>query len=81
TLAWPELHRDWIRPGLMMYGASTFSESVEAASQLQCAMTLETEVIAIHTIQPGESVGDGATFTCERTTKVGTVAIGYGDGY
>lgn len=44
-------------------------------------MTLETEVIAIHTIQPGESVGYGATFTCERTTKVGTVAIGYGDGY
>ncbi|MBT3147154.1 alanine racemase [Neptunomonas phycophila] len=81
TLAWPELHRDWIRPGLMMYGASPFSESVEAASQLQCAMTLETEVIAIHTIQPGESVGYGATFTCERTTKVGTVAIGYGDGY
>lgn len=81
TLAWPALHRDWIRPGLMLYGASPFEEAHANADQLVAAMTLESEVIAIHDVQAGEAVGYAASYVCDKHTRVGTVAIGYGDGY
>lgn len=81
TLGWPELHRDWIRPGLMLYGASPFEHAHANADQLVAAMTLESEVIAIHDLSAGEAVGYAASFVCDKNTRVGTVAIGYGDGY
>lgn len=81
TLAWPMLHRDWIRPGLMLYGASPFEEAHVNADRLMAAMTLESEVIAIHDLQAGDAVGYAASYVCDKDTRVGTVAIGYGDGY
>lgn len=81
TLGWPALHRDWIRPGLMLYGASPFEEAQVNADKLMAAMTLESEVIAIHDLQAGEAVGYAASYVCDKNTRVGTVAIGYGDGY
>lgn len=81
TLGWPQLHRDWIRPGLMLYGASPFDGSHEQADQLVSAMTLSSEIIAVHDVDAGEAVGYGASYVCDKPTRVGTVAIGYGDGY
>lgn len=81
TLGWPEAEGDWLRPGLMLYGASPFETAQEAADQLKPAMSLYSEVIAVHEIAAGESVGYGASWTAEQTTRVGTVAMGYGDGY
>ncbi len=81
TLGWPQLHRDWIRPGLMLYGASPFEVEHSQAEKLAVAMSLCSEIIAIHDVDVGEAVGYGASFICDRPTRVGTVAIGYGDGY
>ena len=44
-------------------------------------MTLSSEIIAVHDVDAGEAVGYGASFVCNKPTRVGTVAIGYGDGY
>ena len=44
-------------------------------------MTLSSRVIAIKEVQAGEGVGYNATYVCNEETKVGTVSIGYGDGY
>ncbi|GGO87298.1 alanine racemase [Marinobacterium nitratireducens] len=81
TLAWPEAHRDWLRPGLMLYGATPFLVEQEQAARLEAAMTLTSEIIAIHDLQPGDAVGYGAGFVCERPSRIATVAMGYGDGY
>jgi alanine racemase len=35
----------------------------------------------VHDVDVGEAVGYGASFVCDKPTRVGTVAIGYGDGY
>ena len=48
---------------------------------LQPVMTLEAPLMTIRTLQAGESVGYGASFVAERETRMGMVAIGYGDGY
>ncbi len=81
VLAWPESHAEWIRPGYMLYGSSPFQVDIEAARKLQPAMTLRSEIIAIRTVPAGESVGYGARWTAERSSIIGTVAIGYADGY
>jgi alanine racemase len=79
-LAWPAAHSDWARPGIALYGANPLAtEPLPAA--LTPVMTLRSEIIATRWIAAGEAVGYGAAFVAERATRVGVVAIGYGDGY
>jgi alanine racemase len=65
----------------MLYGATPFGESNPVADQLRAGMTLSSEIIAVREVPAGETVGYGATFSCDRTRRIGTVAMGYGDGY
>jgi alanine racemase len=44
-------------------------------------MTMNSQVIAIREVAAGESVGYGRGWVARRPSKIGTVAIGYGDGY
>jgi alanine racemase len=83
TLAWPESQFEWVRPGIIMYGISPFEEHDRQADSygMQPVMTLASSLIAVRTVKKGESVGYGGTWTSKRDTKVGVLAIGYGDGY
>ena len=44
-------------------------------------MPLKSCLIAVRNHKAGESVGYGASWTSKRDTRLGVVAIGYGDGY
>ncbi|QIC14634.1 alanine racemase [Providencia vermicola] len=80
-LLWPEAHYDWVRPGIIMYGASP-QEGVPAKSfGLESVMTLKSTLIAVREHAAGQCVGYGATWCSDRDTRLGVVAIGYGDGY
>lgn len=72
---------DWSRPGIMLYGASPLAEKTGLELGLKAAMSLEAPLISTRVLQAGESVGYGATWTADRETRMGMVAIGYGDGY
>ena len=74
-------HADWVRPGIMLYGASPVTGTPAAQFNLQPAMTLSSEIISVQMIQAGESIGYGSRFTATKTTRVGVVACGYADGY
>ena len=80
-LRYPETHGDWVRPGIMLYGASPFADQSGDLLGLLPAMHLESRLIAVQTVRKGEGVGYGLTFTAERDMKVGIVACGYADGY
>lgn len=80
-LHYPETHADWVRPGIMLYGATPFGEESAAQHDLQPAMTLQSEIIAVQTLQAGAAVGYGRRFIAEKTTRLGVVACGYADGY
>ena len=80
-LAWPDTHRDWIRPGIMLYGVSPFVDSLAAEHDLQPVMSLESELIAVNQQRKGDPVGYGGAYVCPQDMLVGVVAIGYGDGY
>lgn len=86
-LARPKSHRDWNRPGYMMFGYSPFNgqlpveEYAQYQKQLKPVMTLESAVIAVRTIKVGDTVGYNNRWSAEAESKIATVAIGYGDGY
>lgn len=81
TLAHSTARRDWQRPGIMLYGATPFATPQTITNQLKPAMTLSSEVIAIRDLQPGEAVGYSCTWIADKPSRIGTVAMGYADGY
>lgn len=86
VLGWPQLGykeqpSDWVRPGIMLYGATPFEQAQDVAARLQPVMTLESKIISVRDLPAGEPVGYGARFVSERPTRVGVVAMGYADGY
>lgn len=80
-MAWPQTRRDWVRPGLMLYGASPFDQSSQHSPRLRPVMTMKSELIAIREVEKGETVGYGGAWVAQQNTLIGTVAIGYADGY
>ncbi|MNT31358.1 Alanine racemase, biosynthetic [compost metagenome] len=80
-LAWPDSHCDWVRPGVILYGVSPFPNTVAADYDLKPVMTLKTQLIAVRDHKAGEPVGYGANWVSTRDTRLGVIAIGYGDGY
>lgn len=81
VIGWPETHRDWVRPGFMLYGVSPFGDNHPSAEKLEPVMTFASEVIAIRDINAGESVGYNRCWIAERPSRIAIVAAGYGDGY
>lgn len=79
-LSSPELHRDWVRPGIMLYGVSPFG-ATRLVSELKPVMTLTASVIALREVKAGDWVGYGATYQCGENKLIATVSLGYGDGY
>lgn len=80
-LHYPDTHGDWVRPGLMLYGASPFAEVSAQQLGLQPAMTLRSRIIAVQELRAGDEIGYGALFRAEHAMRVGIVACGYADGY
>ena len=81
VLTEPDTHRDWVRAGLVLYGASPLTEPSAQDLGLKPAMCVEAELIAINPIRAGERVGYGGRFVATEDMVLGVVAIGYGDGY
>ena len=80
-LAFPDAHVDWVRPGIMLYGVSPFSDSNGSQEGLKPVMTLQSKLITVRALKAGDPVGYGATWRCPEDMSVGVVAAGYGDGY
>ena len=80
-LRYPEAHGDWVRPGIMLYGASPFAETSAQQLGLKPVMTLGSRIIAVQELRAGDEAGYGSLFRAEHSMRVGIVACGYADGY
>ena len=80
-LRYPETHGEWVRPGLMLYGASPFAEVSAQQLGLKPAMTLSSRIIATQELRAGDEIGYGSLFRAEHSMRIGIVACGYADGY
>lgn len=81
VMNFPESHRDIVRPGIMLYGASPCVARSAADIGVRPAMTLQADLIAVNRVRKGEAVGYGGDQVCPENMAVGVAAIGYGDGY
>ena len=77
----PETHADIVRLGIGLYGATPYADRSAKLMGLKPAMTLHSQIIAVQDLRPGDYVGYGASFRCERAMRIGVVACGYADGY
>ncbi len=78
---YPETHADWVRPGIMLYGATPFADISAAQLGVKPVMTLASQIIAVQHLKAGDTVGYGGAYTARRDTRIGVVACGYADGY
>lgn len=77
----PDCCFDWVRPGIMLYGASPMMPDVDEATDLVAVMTLETRLITVQKRKKGQAIGYGQDWTCPQDIRLGIAAVGYGDGY
>src|SRR3989338_8049732 len=61
-LRYPETHGDWVRPGLMLYGASPFADASAQQFGLKPTMTLSSRIIAVQDLRAGDEIGYGGLF-------------------
>lgn len=80
-LRYPATHGEWVRPGIMLYGASPFADSSAQQLGLQPVMTLSSEIISVRELKAGDRVGYAGLFRADQSMRIGTVACGYADGY
>ena len=80
-LAWKAAQTDWVRAGIMLYGISPFAEISGIDLGLKPLMSLHSRLIAVRDVDAGETVGYNGSWRSSHATKIGVIAIGYGDGY
>lgn len=74
----PQFQFDLMRPGAALYGVNP---TPEADNPMQPVVELKARIVQTRTIDKGESVGYGATWTARRPTRLAIVSAGYADGY
>ncbi|MDO4231565.1 MAG: alanine racemase [Lautropia sp.] len=77
----PDALRDWIRPGIALYGATPFADIDARELGLEPVMRLHGSILAVQQMNPGEATGYGSRFVARRPTRIGIVDCGYADGY
>jgi len=77
----PAAIKDWVRPGIMLYGASPLANKSAAELGLKPVMRLSSKIIALTEVKAGEAIGYGSSWICDLDSKIAVISIGYGDGY
>jgi alanine racemase len=77
----PSTLYDAVRPGIMLYGCYPSDEMDRAAFPLRPVMSVKARIIHIKTVPPGVSISYGRAFTTRRESVIGTLNLGYADGF
>jgi len=73
--------RNWVRPGIMLFGASPLRGRPAPELGLRPAMSFETRLISVKAVRKGRRVGYGGHWVAPRNSVLGVAAAGYADGY
>ncbi|MFP4115223.1 MAG: alanine racemase [Spirochaetota bacterium] len=76
----PESWYDMVRPGIIAYGYYPSDEQARSLD-LRPVMELRSKVVFIKEVAPGDAISYGMTWRAPRRTYIGTIPVGYGDGY
>ncbi len=76
-LRFPEFQFDMVRLGVGLYGVDPTAEK----HALKPVNTLKTLISQVKTVKAGETIGYGRRGKAIKEMRIGTIAIGYADGY
>ncbi|MBR1552391.1 MAG: alanine racemase [Schwartzia sp.] len=76
----PETHLDMVRAGIILYGLAP-SDEVGRDAGLLPVMSVKARLTHVKTLHAGETVSYGCTFRAPKEIRVGTLPLGYADGY
>ena len=80
-----KVHSDLVRFGIGIYGLNPSSNpagpDLKTAIKLKPAMSFVSELVQVHTIHKGQGVGYGSTYIADKDEIIGTVPVGYADGF
>jgi alanine racemase len=71
-------HYDMVRPGIALYGGKALASG---DNPFQPAVSWFGRILQVRDVNPGETVGYGATRTLKHPTRIAIVAVGYADGF
>ncbi|MGN9163748.1 alanine racemase [Tissierellaceae bacterium HCP3S3_D8] len=77
----PEYNMDMVRAGIILYGYYPSDEVMKDRLKLKPAMTLKSYISNIKIVEEGAGIGYNQIFTTDRRSVIGTIPIGYADGY
>lgn len=70
-----------VRFGITMYGLNPSGTSLPLPADFRPALSFESELVAVKQLAPGDGVGYGKTYTAKEHEWLGTVPVGYADGW
>ena len=71
-------HFDMVRPGISLYGGHSQNNEKKIYHNV---VSLNAKLIQVRNIYKGDTIGYGATFKAKSKMKIGTLGLGYGDGF
>ncbi|WP_130807720.1 alanine racemase [Senegalia massiliensis] len=77
----PEYNLDMVRAGVMLYGLYPSMNVDRRRVNLKSAMSLKTKISYIKHVEKGEGISYGHTYVTGKPVRIGTLPIGYADGF
>lgn len=77
----PEYRLDMVRAGLILTGFYTSHDLREERVPVKPCVTLRARLANVKTVKKGEGIGYGQTFHTPCDMRIGTVPMGFSDGY
>ncbi|MGM8212454.1 alanine racemase [Virgibacillus sp. W0430] len=82
AMLYPKEQQPYIRLGISMYGLYPSDEVKRNTSiKLKQAFSLHSQLVYVKKVPKGEFIGYGSTYETQEDEWIGTISIGYGDGW
>jgi len=79
-LAYPQMHLNAVRPGIVIYGVSPWGLKRKCRF-LRPAMSFKTKIVSLKEVPEGTGISYGRTFITGRRSVIADIPIGYAQGY
>lgn len=80
-MEFPEAQLDMVRSGISTYGLYPSEEVHKEKLLLKPAMEIKTHISYVKEVEPGVGISYGSTYITNKTMRIATIPVGYGDGY
>jgi alanine racemase len=78
----PDSHLNWVRPGIMLYGASPAHPlRSHREDGISPVVKWLSQIIQIRSVPANTALGYGHTYTTQKPSRIAQIPVGYGDGY